>query len=53
MEIIDRIAMWQSLENVSPEDRKRLEAMSEREREESFYKELSFGTAGLRGKIGH
>ena len=52
MEIIDRIAMWQSLENVSPEDRKRLEAMSEREREESFYKELSFGTAGLRGKIG-
>lgn len=52
MDIQDRISMWKSLDHVSKEDRKRLETMSEVEREESFYKELSFGTAGLRGKIG-
>lgn len=52
MDIQDRISMWKSLDHVSKEDLKRLETMSEAEREESFYKELSFGTAGLRGKIG-
>lgn len=52
MDIQDRISMWKSLDHVSEEDLKRLETMSEAECEESFYKELSFGTAGLRGKIG-
>lgn len=52
MDIQNRISMWKSLDHVSKEDLKRLETMSEAEREESFYKELSFGTAGLRGKIG-
>ena len=52
MDIKDRITMWKSLDHVSEEDLKRLEAMNEDERTESFYKELSFGTAGLRGKIG-
>lgn len=52
MDIKDRITMWKSLDHVSEEDLKRLEAMNEAECEESFYKELSFGTAGLRGKIG-
>ena len=52
MDIKDRITMWKSLDHVSEEDLKRLETMSEAECEESFYKELSFGTAGLRGKIG-
>nr|WP_296154798.1 phospho-sugar mutase [uncultured Peptoniphilus sp.] len=52
MDIKDRITIWKSLDHVSEEDLKRLETMSEAECEESFYKELSFGTAGLRGKIG-
>ena len=52
MDIMDRITMWESLDHVSEEDLKRLDAMNEDERTESFYKELSFGTAGLRGKIG-
>lgn len=52
MDIKDRITMWKSLDHVSEEDLKRLETMCEAECEESFYKELSFGTAGLRGKIG-
>ena len=52
MDIKDRITIWKSLDHVSEEDLKRLETMSEAECEESFYKELSFGTAGLRGEIG-
>ena len=52
MDIKDRITIWKSLDHVSEEDLKRLETMSEAECEESFYKELSFGTAGLRGKKG-
>lgn len=52
MELKQRVAMWSSLTTLSKDDRKTLEAMDQKALEESFYKELSFGTAGLRGKIG-
>ncbi|MCD1147229.1 phospho-sugar mutase [Peptoniphilus sp. KCTC 25270] len=43
---------WMSYENLTEEERKALEGLSEEEREEHFYQELSFGTAGLRGMLG-
>jgi len=38
--------------NAKPEIQKELEALSEKEKEDAFYKELAFGTAGMRGKMG-
>lgn len=52
MEINNRFEIWKSLPNVSPEDRERLIEMDEAEKADSFYRELQFGTAGLRGKLG-
>lgn len=42
----------QWLENVKEEDKVLLENMSTEERDDSFYTSLSFGTAGIRGKLG-
>jgi phosphoglucomutase len=45
---------WLKSETLDPELKRELEAIAgdEKEIEERFYKELSFGTAGLRGVIG-
>lgn len=40
------------LSNVSDEERTVLEAMPASEREDAFYRDLAFGTGGLRGKLG-
>ncbi len=52
MDYISQYKLW--LENVTVEERAELEAIKNNENEikESFYKELEFGTAGLRGIIG-
>ncbi len=52
MDFTTRYQEW--MDNLSDEDdlKKLLIAMKDDEKEESFYQELSFGTAGLRGKVG-
>ena len=46
----ERFARW--LSNVDEGERARLEALSDGEREDAFFQELAFGTAGLRGVLG-
>lgn len=50
MSYMDTYKLW--LENVNEESKKELEKFNEDEIRESFYKDLEFGTAGLRGIIG-
>lgn len=50
MDYMDTYKLW--LENVDEESKKQLLALDEAEIKESFYKDLEFGTAGLRGIIG-
>ncbi len=50
MDYKDTFKVW--LENVDFESKKELEKLTEEEIKESFYKDLEFGTAGLRGIIG-
>ena len=47
---MEKYNLW--LENTSDEDKAALKAMSEDEIRDSFYKELEFGTGGLRGIMG-
>lgn len=50
--IHERFNHWKELKSLCDEDKEKLVAMSEEEMADSFYQELAFGTAGLRGKIG-
>ena len=50
MSYMDTYKLW--LKNVDEESKKELEKFNEDEIRESFYKDLEFGTAGLRGIIG-
>ena len=52
MTIHDGFNQWKKLKTLCDDDRKKLLSMSEEEVKDSFYQELAFGTAGLRGKIG-
>ncbi|MDY3117989.1 MAG: phospho-sugar mutase [Peptoniphilus sp.] len=52
MTIQERFIAWKTLPTLSEADEKKLLSMSDEEIEDSFYQELAFGTAGLRGKIG-
>ncbi|MDO5036970.1 MAG: phospho-sugar mutase [Tissierellia bacterium] len=52
MEARDRYQQWLNFEDLSEEETQELKALSEEEIEDRFYKELSFGTAGLRGQQG-
>ena len=47
---LDKYNYW--LENVTEDEKKTLLAMGEDERADSFYKDLEFGTGGLRGVMG-
>ena len=47
---LDKYNYW--LENVTGDEKKTLLAMSEDERADSFYRDLEFGTGGLRGVMG-
>ena len=50
--MIERYYEWLNNEYIDNEDKKILKNMSKEEIEESFYENLSFGTAGIRGKMG-
>ena len=52
MTIHDGFNQWKELKTLCDDDQKKLLSMSEEEVKDSFYQELAFGTAGLRGKIG-
>lgn len=43
---------WLNEESIDQDTRNKLENMSEDEKRESFYKDLAFGTGGLRGILG-
>ena len=50
--IHERFNHWKELKSLCDEDKEKLLTMSEEEMADSFYQELAFGTAGLRGKLG-
>ncbi|AXI27998.1 hypothetical protein CIB87_02830 [Priestia megaterium] len=43
---------WSAHKELPSELKKQMAEMNEREREESFYKQLEFGTEGMRGELG-
>lgn len=51
-EILEKYNYWLNSEFLSKEDKEILENMSDDEIEESFAKDLEFGTAGIRGIMG-
>ena len=50
--ILEKYNEWLNSEFISEEDRKILEDMTDEEIEDAFFKDLEFGTAGIRGKMG-
>lgn len=52
MTYFERYQEWCGDEYFNPDTRKELEHLSDDEVKERFYKELEFGTGGLRGEIG-
>ena len=54
MEYNDKYLSWLKDESIDIETKKELEEIKEKENEikERFYKDLEFGTAGLRGIVG-
>lgn len=49
---MDKYNEWLNSEYINEKDKEILKNMSKDEIEESFYEDLSFGTAGIRGKMG-
>ncbi|MCQ2799853.1 MAG: phospho-sugar mutase [Bacilli bacterium] len=43
---------WLASPKVSEKDKEELRALSDKERDETFFKDIEFGTAGMRGYIG-
>lgn len=52
MNTYDRYQKWLNSENVSEVVKDQLRAMSNEEIDDSFYKDIEFGTAGMRGILG-
>lgn len=53
MEIVEKnYARWLSSDVVSEEDKKTLRSMSPEQKDDAFYCDIPFGTAGIRGKLG-
>lgn len=48
----DLVRKWLSSDSISEESKKEILSLDEIELEDRFYKELEFGTGGLRGKMG-
>ncbi|WP_025724658.1 phospho-sugar mutase [Acholeplasma granularum] len=48
----DKYNLWLNEESLTIDEKQTLLKMSEKEKEESFYQELSFGTGGIRGILG-
>ena len=44
--------LWLTAPEVDEDTKKELETLSEKEIEDRFYRELEFGTAGMRGVLG-
>ena len=51
MDYIGVYKEWLSEDELTPEEKRRLEEMTDGERKECFYAPLEFGTAGMRGTI--
>lgn len=49
---MDTLRKWQEYADLDPELKEELNQLSEEELQEAFYKDLEFGTAGMRGIIG-
>ena len=43
---------WSAHKELPSELKKQMAEMNEREREDAFYKQLEFGTGGMRGELG-
>ena len=43
---------WMESPHISSEDKRKLQSMDDDEIYEAFYKNIEFGTAGMRGKMG-
>ncbi|PEA37646.1 hypothetical protein CON45_17615 [Priestia megaterium] len=43
---------WSTHSELSSELKKQMNEMTQREREDAFYKQLEFGTGGMRGELG-
>lgn len=52
MIVEDNYQRWLSASNVDDETKKVLKAMSEEEKSDAFFKDVEFGTAGMRGILG-
>ncbi|MBQ9986954.1 MAG: phospho-sugar mutase, partial [Erysipelotrichales bacterium] len=50
--MIERYEQWLNFPELDSDLKKELENMSEAERSDAFYKNLEFGTAGMRGVLG-
>ncbi len=48
----ERYEEWISSPHLDDQEKKTLEALAEEEKQDSFYRSLEFGTAGMRGKMG-
>lgn len=47
-----QVEKWENYDELDKELKKELESLSEKELEDAFYKNLEFGTGGMRGEIG-
>lgn len=52
MNWIDKANKWRNFDNLDQELKEELNQLSEKELEDAFYKNLEFGTGGMRGEIG-
>ena len=52
MTIEEKYERWLTDPSVSPEDKETLKAMTKEQMNDAFYRDLEFGTAGIRGILG-
>ena len=52
MEYLAKVNEWKNSKNLSQELKDELNAMSEKELQDAFYTNLTFGTGGMRGIMG-
>ena len=52
MNYMDKYQKWMSKENLDPALKAELVSMNDSEKEDAFYTDVEFGTAGMRGILG-
>ncbi len=52
MKTLENYQRWLNSEKVSKQDKEKLKAMSQSEIDDAFFKDVEFGTAGMRGILG-